>query len=282
MNVVTSAAAMSQIATEARSSGKKIAFVPTMGALHDGHLALMREAGKHGDVVVVSIFVNPKQFNDPKDFEKYTRDLESDLKKCEGAGVDAVFTPPVGEMYPEHDSSPEVPLPDVAKPLEGKFRPGHFEGVVAVVSRLLRIVQPDVAVFGMKDYQQVRVIEEMVAAANFPIRIVRYQTVREADGLAMSSRNVRLSSQGRQTASFLSKTLKAAEYLFQKGERNPAVIATKIEEALAKEKIKIDYIAVVDAVTLEVPASLERPSLVAIAAFVEGVRLIDNCILSVA
>ena len=218
----------------AHQGGKKIAFVPTMGALHEGHLALMREARKHGDVVVVSIFVNPKQFNDPKDFEKYTRDLEGDLRKCEGAGVDVVFTPSVDEMYPPDDASPALPLPKVAQPLEGKFRPGHFEGVVAVVSRLFRMIQPDAALFGLKDYQQVRVIEEMVKSQKSKVKIVRHPTIREKDGLAMSSRNVRLSAEGRQKALLISKALKAAEYLYQKGERNPETLRQKIEQGLTK------------------------------------------------
>lgn len=279
MLVLKTAKDMAAFSQGMRAKGQKIAFVPTMGALHEGHLALMREARKHGDAVVVSIFVNPTQFNDPKDFEKYTRDLEGDLKKCEGAGVDIVFAPTVDEMYPSDDALPEIPLPEVAKPLEGKFRPGHFEGVVAVVSRLFRIVAPHDAVFGLKDYQQVRVIEELVKSQKIPVAILRHFTLRERDGLAMSSRNVRLSKDGRQKALLLSKSLKAAEYLFQKGERDPAVVEKKISGSLTKEGIQIDYVAVVDAETLAPLASLDRPAVLALACFVDGVRLIDNCIL---
>ncbi len=279
MKEISSALEMQQLSRKAHAAGKTITFVPTMGALHEGHLSLMREARRFGDLVVVSIFVNPKQFNDLKDFEKYSRDLPEDLKKCEEAAVDVVFAPSVDEMYPANDPSPELPLPAVAKPLEGASRPGHFEGVVAVVSRLFRIVQPQAALFGLKDYQQVRVLEEITKAARLPVTIIRHPTVREKDGLAMSSRNVRLSPEGRQKAALISKALKAAEYLHAKGERNPDVIRKKIEQGLIKEKIQIDYVSVVDADSLEPIVSIQKSALVAIAVFIDGVRLIDNCVL---
>lgn len=281
MKTILSAAEMSESVVRARAGGRKIAFVPTMGALHEGHLALMREARRHGEMVVVSIFVNPTQFNDPKDFERYARDLPGDLKKCEAAGVDLVFAPTVEEMYPADDPTPAIPLPEVAKPLEGVSRPGHFEGVVTIVSRLFRIVQPNAAVFGLKDYQQVRVIEEMVAHQKFPITIVRHPTVREKDGLAMSSRNVRLSPAGRRKALVLSRALREAESLYKGGERDAPRLQEKIRAILEAEPgVTVDYAAVVDARTLGSVSTIDRPILVALAASVEGVRLIDNCLLN--
>ncbi|HSA60400.1 MAG TPA: pantoate--beta-alanine ligase [bacterium] len=278
--ILRTARDMAAFSETARLAGRKIAFVPTMGALHEGHRALFREARRHGDVVVVSIYVNPRQFNDPEDFRKYARNLEGDLKQCEAEGVDAVFAPADAEIYPAEDDSAEVPVPEVAMRLEGASRPGHFDGVVAVVSRLLRIVKPQAAVFGMKDYQQVRVIEEMVEEQKMGVEIVRHPTVHEKGGLAMSSRNARLSPEGRKKALALSRSLEKASSLFSAGERT----AKKLRDAVLKEvsrdpQIKVDYVAVVDAETLEDLLILDRPSLVAVAAIVEGVRLIDNCLL---
>lgn len=282
MKTFKTAAAMSEFSKGAHEAGQKIAFVPTMGALHEGHLALMREARRHGDVLVVSIFVNPKQFNNPQDYEKYARDPKDDLKKCEAAGVDLVFAPTVKEMYPADDPAPVIPLPEVAKPLEGVSRPGHFEGVVAVVSRLFRIIRPDVAVFGMKDYQQIRVIEEMVASGKMTVKILRHPTVREKDGLAMSSRNARLSAAGHRKASALSRALRKAETLYKGGERDPRRLEREIKNFLeAAGGVTVDYVAVVDADTLSNRGTPEAPPIMiaALAAFVEGVRLIDNCLL---
>lgn len=279
MQVVPHASEVTTISDEARRAGRVVVLVPTMGALHKGHLALMHEARRHGNFVVVSLFVNPKQFNDPNDFQKYTRDLPGDLKKCETAGVDVVFAPSEEEIYPPGVTLPAVPVPAVGKVLEGVSRPGHFEGVVAVVSRLFRIVRPDASIFGMKDYQQLRVIEEMVKEQRMNIAIIRHPTIRERDGLAMSSRNARLTPEGRQKALFISMSLDAARYLFQRGEKDPATIEKKIAEALTREKLQIDYVAVVDAVTLQKIPRLDRPAVIAIAAFVDKVRLIDNCLL---
>jgi pantoate--beta-alanine ligase len=274
-------------------AGKKIAFVPTMGALHAGHLALFREAKSHGDVVVASIYVNPRQFNDPKDFRKYARDLEGDLKKCEAEGVDAVFAPTDADIYPPEDNAAEVPVPEVASRLEGASRPGHFDGVVAVVSRLFRIVKPHAAVFGVKDYQQVRVIEEMVKQQKMGVSVIRHPTVRDKDGLALSSRNARLSPDGRKKALTLSRAIRHAKKLYKGGERDAKRIEEAVRKVLESEKgVRVDYAAVVDAVTLreagvrpakrgplgeapEAPPTL----MVAVAAVVEDVRLIDNGLL---
>lgn len=280
MKVIRTATQMTDEATVTRKAGKKIAFVPTMGALHEGHCALFREGKRHGDAVVASIYVNPRQFNDPADFEKYARDLEGDLRKCEGAGVDIVFAPTDAEIYPAEDHSSEIPVPEVASRLEGASRPGHFDGVVAVVSRLFRIVKPHAAVFGMKDYQQVRVIEEMVKQQKMGISIIRHATIREKDGLAMSSRNARLSPKGRVTALALSRSLEKAKTAFKAGTRDAKGIETLVTQNLASEPgVTVDYVAVVDADSLDDLGQIDRPALVAIAAVVEGVRLIDNGLL---
>lgn len=281
MKVIRTAAQMTDEASVSRKAGKKIAFVPTMGALHEGHCALFKEARRHGDVVVASIYVNPRQFNDPTDFEKYARDLNGDLRKCEDAGVDVVFAPTDAEIYPPEDDASEIPVPDVASRLEGASRPGHFDGVVAVVSRLFRIVKPNAAVFGMKDYQQVRVIEEMVKQQKMRISIIRHATVREPDGLAMSSRNARLSEKGRATALALSRSLEKAQAAFKSGTRDAKSIETLVIQSLQSEPgVTVDYVAVVDADNLSDLGQIDRPALVAVAAFVEGVRLIDNGLFS--
>jgi pantoate--beta-alanine ligase len=280
MMVIRSSKDMTLFADTARKAGKKIAFVPTMGALHEGHCALFREAKRHGEVVVASIYVNPRQFNDPQDFKKYARDLEGDLKKCEAEGVDAVFAPTDAEIYPVEDGASEVPVPAVAALLEGASRPGHFDGVVAVVSRLFRIVKPHAAVFGLKDYQQVRVIEEMVKQQKMRISIIRHPTVREKDGLAMSSRNARLTPKGRQTALCLFRALKKAEDAFKSGERDAEKIEALVRDELEAEPgVKIDYVAVVDAETLDDISLIGKRALVALAVIIEGVRLIDNGLL---
>ncbi len=272
---------MGSHASDCLNKNQRIAFVPTMGALHEGHLALMRTARQHGDCVVVSIFVNPKQFNDPSDFKKYARDLDGDLKKCREVGVDCVFAPSESEIYPQHEKTKPVPLPEVAKPLEGVARPGHFQGVADVVSRLFTIVQPQSAVFGMKDYQQVRVIEEMVKEQKRNVKIIRHPTIREPDGLAMSSRNARLSSSGRKNALIIFKSLATAQSIVTTGERNRERVLQSVLNMLKSESgVKVDYVAVVDAINLKENPHQNVPWLVSIAAFVEGVRLIDNCILA--
>lgn len=280
MKIILSQADMKACSEGGRRDGKKIAFVPTMGSLHEGHLALFREGKKRGDLLVVSIFVNPTQFNDPKDYERYPRNLTEDLKKCEREGVDIVFAPSADEIYPKGEQFPEIPLPEVAKPLEGISRPGHFRGVVQVVSRLFRIVQPNVALFGLKDYQQLRVIEEMVLSEKIPVKIVPCPTVRTPEGLAMSSRNALLSPTGLKEALLLSQSLKTAEGLLAQGERDARRIEDRIRYELCQSSaLQIDYVAVVDARTLAEISVIEKPALVAIAAFIDGVRLIDNCLL---
>lgn len=280
MKIVTQTDKMSRWARETRKAGKTIVLVPTMGALHAGHLALFREGRRKGDVLIVSIFVNPAQFNDPSDYERYPRELETDIEKCRKEKVDVVFAPAKDGMYPAGERPERILLPDVANVLEGPSRPGHFEGVVRIVSKLFRIVEPHVAIFGLKDYQQVRVIQEMVKGQKFPVIILSCPTVRTREGLALSSRNSRLSEQGREKALLISRTLKAAQYLVSHGEKKTDVILKKLKKGLMKEEdFRIDYLRIVDAETLEEIEIITRPALLAVAAFVEGVRLIDNCIL---
>ena len=280
MMILRTAKDMAAFSDTARKAGRKIAFVPTMGALHEGHRALFREARRHGDAVVASIYVNPRQFNDPEDFRKYARNLEGDLKQCEAEGVDLVFAPTDAEIYPVEDDAAEVPVPEVAMRLEGASRPGHFDGVVAVVSRLFHIVRPHLAVFGRKDYQQIRVIEEMAKQQKMGVSILRHPTVRTEDGLAMSSRNARLSPEGRKKALSLFRSVERAEALYKGGERSAKTLQQAVLDVLSQDPaVRPDYAAVVDAETLEDLITLDRPALVAVAAFVEDVRLIDNGLL---
>ncbi len=287
MKIIQKASEMRQIAEEIRGAGEKIALVPTMGALHEGHQSLLREGRGRADHLVASIFVNPKQFpfNDRTDFEKYARPIEADLEICRKEKVDIVFTPTEEEIYPPGKKETPFPLPSVALPLEGVSRPGHFAGVIDVVSRLFWIVQPHLALFGEKDYQQLRVIEEMVLELEMGIVIVSCPTVRTAEGLALSSRNSRLSPEGIRHALALSRSLRLAQEIFHQrwrgqSERQAKVFREKVLEELRKDpQSRIDYVAVVDAHTLQEIERIEKKTLVAVATFVEGVRLIDNCIL---
>lgn len=280
MRVITTALETMDLISRSREKGKTVTFVPTMGALHEGHLALFREAQKRGDLVVVSIFVNPTQFDDKQDYEKYPRHLAADLKACEKVGVDVVFAPSELEIYPTDDRSPPMSVPAVARALEGASRPGHFDGVVSVVSRLFRIVNPEIAIFGQKDYQQLRVIQEMVHEQGMTIEIVGHPIVRTKEGLAMSSRNERLSPEGRRKALALFRGLQSCEELFLQKEREPARLTASVRQVLEGEKeIEIDYVTLVDAQSLEEISKITKSCVVLIAAFVEGVRLIDNCLL---
>ncbi len=261
-----------------------LAFVPTMGALHEGHLALVRlarlRAGARGHVAA-SIFVNPSQFNDATDFQHYPRTLDRDLELLEKAGVDMVFAPIEDEMYPINEPPVTVDVPSLTWQLEGAHRPGHFRGVCQVVLKLFHLVQPDVAVFGMKDFQQLRVIEALVKALNVPVDIVRAETVREPDGLAMSSRNRRLTPEQRRRALAIPAALDAAEEAYRKGETHAELLVdTMTRTLLAGEPhsvgMHVDYAVVVDPERLEMLPKVDRPALLAIAASVGDVRLIDN------
>ena len=262
-----------------RDEARVIGFVPTMGALHKGHITLVKTAREQCDFVVVSIFVNPTQFGPNEDLAKYPRTLESDVRKCEDAGVDLVFAPSASEMYPEgFDSWVEVSgLTDV---LEGATRPGHFRGVTTVCAKLFGIVRPDLAFFGKKDYQQFVIIKNLARELGLPLTIVPVDTVREHDGLAMSSRNVYLSSSERQAALALSRSLQLVKRSFDAGERRVRTLQSAAENMIEAEPLaKIDCVAIVDAETLGPIETIERPAVLLLAVRIGSTRLIDNVVL---
>jgi pantoate--beta-alanine ligase len=260
----------------ARGRGASIGFVPTMGALHEGHLSLIRAARERDGIVVVSIFVNPTQFDAREDLKKYPRDLGRDLALAEGAGADIVFAPTDAEMYPG-ECSTWVDVEGLSEGLCGAARPGHFRGVCTVVTKLFNIAGPDRAYFGEKDAQQLAVIKQMVRDLNMRLEIVPCPTVREPDGLAMSSRNVRLSPAERAQAPVLYRALTAARVAVENGERDAERLKAGICAALADAELaKIDYVEIVDSETLRPVAFVNRPVLVALAVFFGAVRLIDN------
>jgi len=259
-----------------RQRGCRIGCVPTMGALHAGHLSLVDECRKHVDDTIVTIFVNPTQFAPHEDLSKYPRPIEADLAACEQAGVNCVFLPDVATLYPEGFQS-WVTVEGISSMLEGEFRPGHFRGVTTIVAKLFNLVQPDVACFGSKDYQQQAVIRQMVRDLDFPIEIITCPTIREPDGLAMSSRNVYLSPEERKTALALFRSLNIAESLLTSGERQiPTVEAAMQKELQSQPGIQIQYAVIRDPNTLS-PIAVSQPIMVGlIAAFVGKTRLIDH------
>ena len=259
-----------------KCNGKSVGFVPTMGYLHEGHKALIKLARMQNDIVVVSIFVNPTQFGEGEDYDRYPRDLERDLAICEELGVDVVFAPEVKEMYPEGYRTRVCPG-DIAKVLEGKFRPGHFEGVATVVTKLFNIVQPDRAYFGEKDYQQLKIIEQMVRDLNIPVEIVPVPTVRDKDGLALSSRNVYLSPEERESALAIYKSFLLAEKMIKAGERDAEKIKKAMEEFIKRHPHvkKIDYIEITDE-NLNPKRIVEKGDRILVAVHVGNARLIDN------
>ncbi|HEY8668362.1 MAG TPA: pantoate--beta-alanine ligase [Tepidisphaeraceae bacterium] len=258
----------------------RIALVPTMGALHAGHLSLIREARRYAPHVAASIFVNPTQFGPREDFTRYPRPIQHDLKLCEAAGVDLVFNPPPEEMHPEHLADIVVDLPSLTSVLDGKHRPGHFKGVCQVVAKLFNILQPQVACFGQKDFQQLRVLTAMVEALDWPIEIIGCPTIREPDGLAMSSRNQYLSADERARALAISRSLILAEADVKNGVRQTNRLVTSIQRLLLEQHLNIDYVAAVDPVTLRNVDSVTGPTVLAIAARVGNTRLIDNVVVS--
>jgi pantoate--beta-alanine ligase len=263
----------------ARSKGSKVGLVPTMGALHEGHLSLVRAARKNCDAAAVSIFVNPAQFGPTEDFAKYPRDLERDCALLEREGVDLVFAPSVEEMYPDHNTT-WVTVEGMSDRLCGKSRPGHFRGVTTVVAKLFNIVEPDIAFFGQKDAAQVAIIRRMVRDLNMPVAIEVCPIVREPDGLALSSRNSYLNATERKSALVLYRSLMRVQEEFAKGERDSAKLMAGGKQEFATEpNARLDYLEIVDPDALDPAPSITRPSLVAIAAFVGKTRLIDNIIL---
>lgn len=279
MNVVTTSKEMQAWALAAKKAGEQIAFVPTMGALHEGHCSLLREGRKLTSKLVLSIFVNPTQFEPNEDLSKYPRNLEGDLAKAKACGIDVVFLPSSHEIYPEGYKT-SVHVEGFSDLLCGKSRPGHFQGVATVVLKLFNIVQPDIAFFGQKDFQQLRVIEQMVQDLNLPVQIVGMPIVREADGLAMSSRNQYLSPEERKTALALSASLSLSEELIKQGVRDSQKILQDVRHLLEESgKIRIDYISLCDPKTLQEQETLSLPALLALACFVGSTRLIDNRVL---
>jgi pantoate--beta-alanine ligase len=262
-----------------RSQGDRLGFVPTMGALHQGHLSLVRAAKASCDVVAASIFVNPKQFGPNEDFGTYPRAFERDQSLLENEGVDLLFAPTVEEMYPP-GAVTWVTVDELSTKLDGRSRPGHFRGVTTVVSKLFHIVEPNAAFFGQKDAAQIAILRRMVRDLNFPIEIVACPIVREPDGLAMSSRNAYLDSQQRKQASVLYRALMRARKLTDEGERNAAKLLATAHEQLASEPLlRLDYLEMVDPDSLNAVEEVFRPSLMVVAAFVGTTRLIDNIVL---
>ncbi len=279
MRIIERTDEMQRQAEAWRNEGKKIGLVPTMGYLHEGHLALVRRARQLADVVVISIFVNPTQFGPGEDLERYPRDLARDRQLAGEAGADLAFVPVAEEMYPEGFQT-HVEVSEITRFLCGKSRPGHFRGVATVVAKLFNIVKPHAAIFGEKDYQQLTVIRRMVKDLNMDVEIVGHPIVREADGLAMSSRNIYLTPEHRETALKLNLALRKAQELVGGGEkRGEAVLRTVREILNAGGGMKVDYVELRDAENLTETASVESPTLLALAAFVGMTRLIDNCLL---
>jgi len=279
IRVITSVCGMRSALAEARRARTPIALVPTMGALHEGHLQLVDEARRHGGIVVMSVFVNPLQFGPHDDFLRYPRDLDGDAAKAERRGVDLLFAPGVEEVYSPERSVVVTPL-SLADRWEGAARPGHFTGVLTIVAKLFNIVQPNVAVFGQKDIQQATLIRTMTRDLDFPVRIIVARTVREADGLALSSRNAYLTNDERRRALVLSRTLTHIARAFEGGEYDAVELEQLGWETLATEpEVHVDYLAIVDPQRLEPVAVAEQGTVVAVAARVGATRLIDNVIL---
>ncbi|MFC1747579.1 pantoate--beta-alanine ligase [Pseudomonadota bacterium] len=275
MNVVNSIAAARQQIGEWRQAGLRVAFVPTMGNLHEGHLALVNEAQKLADKVVASIFVNPMQFGPNEDYDRYPRTLEQDSAKLSEAGVALLFAPSLDEIYPPN-SSTCVEISSVSTGLCGDLRPGHFVGVATVVAKLFNIVTPDVALFGEKDYQQLQVIQRMAADLCFPVEVVGVSTVREENGLAMSSRNGYLSGEEKQKAALIYQVLQGAAHQIEGGERGYRQIESAVIEILAAQGFKPEYFAIRNAETLAPAESGDKQLRILVAAKLGQTRLIDN------
>jgi pantoate--beta-alanine ligase len=282
MEIINRRQRMSSVARKIRrEQDRTIGLVPTMGALHEGHLSLVREARRMCDIVVVSVFVNPTQFGPSEDYEHYPRDLTKDTAILTDYNVDYIFAPASEEIYPK-DFSSYVNVGGLSKLLEGETRPGHFRGVATVVAILLNTVRPDFAFFGQKDAQQALIIKRMVRDLSFDTEIVILPTVREDSGLAISSRNLYLNAEEQQSASVIHQGLVKAKEVFKKGERHADKLAEIVRTTIeAEPRVRVDYVSVVDAETLEKLDKLdERPILIAVAAYVGKTRLIDNTMLN--
>lgn len=292
MKRITSVGEMRKLSRDCKTRGARLGLVPTMGALHEGHLSLVRAAKARSDAVAVSIFVNPTQFGPNEDFSRYPRNLEKDCQLLEQEGVSFIFAPSEEEIYPKgkppllaKDATPWssvtwVTVEGLSDRLCGKSRPGHFRGVATVVAKLFNIVEPDIAFFGQKDAAQVAVIGRMVRDLNMPVEIEVCPTVRESDGMALSSRNAYLSPEERKMGLVLHASLQRAQKLFNDGERDAATIAAESKKAFVwQPAVRLDYFEIVDPEDLRPISRIESKSLVAVAAFVGNTRLIDNILL---
>lgn len=283
MKIISAITEMQRTADEARLLGKSIAVVPTMGYLHDGHLALVRTAKQNADVVISTLFVNPTQFGPTEDFNKYPRDVERDIKLAESAGTDILFVPSREEMYPT-DYLTYIVIEKITSVLEGKFRPAHFRGVATVVAKLFNITKPHIAVFGQKDAQQAIVIRQLVKDLNFDIKIIVAPTMREQDGLAMSSRNMYLSSTERKESTVLYQSLQLAKQLIDNGERSCSKLISEMTKLItSKSSASVDYISIASALTLQEFSNLKTEDnvLISLAVRIGSTRLIDNILLTV-
>ena len=282
MRVIDNISGLKAIIRAQKKAGKSIGFVPTMGFLHEGHMSLVRASVENNDFTVMSIFVNPTQFGENEDFDKYPRDIKGDSAKAESCGVDVLFTPSVAEMYPEGYNTYVEITGDITGKLCGRSRPGHFRGVATVVTKLFHIIEPDKAYFGQKDAQQAAIITKFVSELDMNLEVVICPIVREKDGLAMSSRNVYLNSEERKAALVLSKSLFEAKTRIISGERSVENILAQINEAIVQEKLaSIDYTALVDALTLGDLMQIKDKVLIALAVKFGKTRLIDNIIVEV-
>lgn len=276
MEIFTNLSALQNRCSAERAAGRRIAFVPTMGYLHEGHLSLLREGRERGDLLVLSIFVNPTQFGVGEDLDSYPRDLGRDVDLARSAGTDLIFAPEAADMYPAGYAT-FVDVTGLGDRLCGASRPGHFRGVTTVVSKLFMLVQPHVALFGQKDFQQLAIIRQMTRDLNLPVEIVGMPIVREADGLAMSSRNVNLSPAQRQQALSLSDALRQAQALVRAGETSAALVLQAAGERIAREpEARIDYIQICHQTTLAEMTTITADSLLLLAVRIGSTRLIDN------
>ena len=278
MRIVTEIEAMRDISSQARREGKRVVLVPTMGYLHEGHVALLKRGRGLGDLLVMSIFVNPIQFGPSEDFATYPSDIEGDMKEAERAGVDVVFKPDQEAFYPEGFQT-FVEVRRLQRNLCGLFRPGHFVGVATVVLKLFNIVRPNVAVFGEKDYQQLAVIRQMVSDLHLDVEVEGHPIIREPDGLAMSSRNSCLTPRERISALSIHRALRRGRELFEDGESEATVVIEGMKEALSREPtVAVEYVKVCDCETLEDIDEMREGALLAVAARIGRTRLIDNTV----
>ena len=278
MHILRTPQELSRSVDTCRANGQSVAMVPTMGALHQGHASLFKIAHEHADVVVATIFVNPLQFNNSADFEKYPFQMDHDVQLLEEHRVHFLYAPTVDTMY-DSGFSTSVSIDGITDLLEGASRPGHFSGVATVVTKLFSAGRPDVAVFGQKDFQQFAVIQRLVADLDMPIRLIMAPTIREEDGLAMSSRNVRLSALARQEAVAISQGLLAAKAQFDSGIRESELLIKAVESVIAPTSAEIDYVKLVEAKTLQDETTASKGCVIVVAVVLDDVRLIDNLVL---